>query len=392
MQLPQDELQSLMSKINSSSEETRKLFFELLEEGSLLSVTNLYKIATNSNIRKLYFDFLSKGCNKKVASVIANIDYVYKYDFKLINKFLLALNLDKPYEKLSKELSGLLKEYSQTKKLSDFVEYVVNINFGEIAKVAPIVAEYSAGMQLIFVSNHYKRGTKKFDEESLTFEFDITNYLKENYLTVFEINDLYITHPLTSRKVGLIPPEWLSEVKEENLTEIRDAVYNAIVKFDLERDEERFVQDLSNIIKKKAQVEHLGSGDVGEVYKVTIGEEKAFCIKLFKKSYIEESDYDEVHYFKINLIHGEYQEPLIALFVNEHSNEFVKMYFGQISVIVFRQNDGFMVTEYLGEDIVPTDTCNKDGIYKIRGRDRKPAHFINGKIIDFGDVFISKIS
>jgi hypothetical protein len=90
-------------------------------------------------------------------------------------------------------------------------------------------------------------------------------------------------------------------------------------------------------------------------------------------------------------VHGQYVEVQTGIYVNEHSNDFVKMYFGRVSP--YNTSDGFLVTQFLSEDITPeSSVANNINGYQILSYDSWEGHnIINGKIIDFGGVDIIKI-
>ena len=53
--------------------------------------------------------------------------------------------------------------------------------------------------------------------------------------------------------------------------------------------------------------------------------------------------------------------------------------------------DGFLVTQFLSEEIEPHKSKNIQDGYKISYSDSKENNIINGKIIDYGGVTISSI-
>ena len=66
------------------------------------------------------------------------------------------------------------------------------------------------------------------------------------------------------------------------------------------------------------------------------------------------------------------------------------MYFGRVSPNY--TSDGFLVTQFLADDVAPEafGNVNTDN-YSILSGDAFGAHnIINGKIIDFGAVFVEK--
>ena len=53
--------------------------------------------------------------------------------------------------------------------------------------------------------------------------------------------------------------------------------------------------------------------------------------------------------------------------------------------------DGFLVTQFLSEEIEPHEPKTPQGGYRISYSDIKENNFIHGKIIDYGGVTISSI-
>ena len=109
------------------------------------------------------------------------------------------------------------------------------------------------------------------------------------------------------------------------------------------------------------------------------------CLKIFgedRNKFFEQNP-------NLNNIHGQHIEVQTGLFVNQHSNDFVKMYFGKVSPI--NDSDGFLVTQFLSYDTEPVQTGGtNNNKYKIYSNDAFANHnIINGKIIDFGDVHVS---
>ena len=84
------------------------------------------------------------------------------------------------------------------------------------------------------------------------------------------------------------------------------------------------------------------------------------------------------------------------MFANAHSHDFVKMYFGKVGGN--NQDDTFIVTQFLEKGIAPEKTNVINNDYQVISVDvetnseynfiRNGHNTINGKIIDFGEVYI----
>ncbi|MBR3605786.1 MAG: hypothetical protein IKL52_07140 [Candidatus Gastranaerophilales bacterium] len=125
----------------------------------------------------------------------------------------------------------------------------------------------------------------------------------------------------------------------------------------------------------------LGKGNYAKVYKISIDKAMPTCLKIFPAS-VNTSN---------NPYHGRNVEVQLGLFLNQHSEDFVKMHFGK--VCDFKRRDGFLVTQFLGEHIIPiVDENIDDKSYHFEYYDDHKKNYIQGKIIDYGGVGITKSS
>ena len=123
----------------------------------------------------------------------------------------------------------------------------------------------------------------------------------------------------------------------------------------------------------------LGKGSYAKVYKISIEDAKATCLKVFPPS---------VNTFN-NSHHGRNIEVQLGLFLNQHSDQFVKMHFGKVCSA--KRRDGFLVSQFLDENTAPIINPNIDAQgYKIEYYDNHKNNFISGKIIDYGGVGVAK--
>ena len=138
-------------------------------------------------------------------------------------------------------------------------------------------------------------------------------------------------------------------------------------------------ENLSKILNKKATVKKIGKGTYAQVYKISINGAQPTCLKSFPAHKNTRN----------NPYHGRNIETQLGLFLNKHSNDFVKMHFGKVCDNIRR--DGFIVTQFLDDNIQPQIEPNIDESYKITYFDTHRNNYIQGKIIDYGGTSIEKI-
>ena len=141
----------------------------------------------------------------------------------------------------------------------------------------------------------------------------------------------------------------------------------------------KFANDLSYLLKKSVSITPLNAGVYGTGYKLSVEGGEDVVLKVFHKTNLSHGD------------HGRYAEPQAGLFANAHSNQFVKMYCGQVAG---REDlDGYLITQYLGDGVEPLESQAHMGGYNVTSSDYDPAaghNMINGKIIDFGGLNVEK--
>lgn len=134
-------------------------------------------------------------------------------------------------------------------------------------------------------------------------------------------------------------------------------------------------------------MEKLGRGEFGVGYKISVSGAEDVVLKKFHK----------ITRMAPGNSHGVGVEVQTGLFVNNHSNDFVKMYCGKI--VGSEQSDGYLITQFLAENITPIENPNIKGGYHIISRDSDAKldsyvetghNVIAGKIIEFGDVEVTK--
>ncbi len=287
-------------------------------------------------------------------------------------------------------------------KINKFCKYIDDFDFEKLHSICPATKNYSASQMLMLLDFYFKNDIREFSEETLKYKGgkDLTKFLSKNYLNASNLEKFFSIFPLTDRKVGQIPREWLKNVPEEQKEEAVFRVYQAIADFQkifLKDDEniEEFSKKISQALNREIKIEKLDSGQFGTGYKISSDGLGALCLKIFKNRSLKN-------------VHGQYDEVQTGLFVNKHSNAFVKEFFGKIATGA--QTDGFLVTQFLDDSVKPKKTSRFSKGYKIIPKDinnetvslssgasdlTKPLsldrHNIkNGKIIDFGDVTITK--
>ena len=156
-------------------------------------------------------------------------------------------------------------------------------------------------------------------------------------------------------------------------------IYAAITKFTNNPKTKDLEKALSESLNKNTKVEMIGKGTYAKVYKISIDNAIPTCLKIFPASINTHN----------NSYHGRNVETQLGLFLNQHSDQFVKMYFGK--VCDFKRRDGFLVTQFLDENTVPKIDDNIDAQgYKINYYDDHNRNYICEKIIDYGGVGVAK--
>lgn len=354
----------------------------------------------DSQVLDNVLDYMKQGYSKELATVFGNLN-TKDFDKKEIEnlyqtfseKFLKRSNAKRSdfdadfYVKLL----GTQEQYNFAKfvnrnvftnniAIKDLQEYITKIDIEQIAKLAPAVNDYSAKEWLKFIEHHYKVGNVSFTEETLTLTKDLTTYLSENYVTKQQMQECIVAYPKTNRDIGELPKGWFSEISSINKEKISSKVRAIIESFvSGSMDEKDFSAELSNLLNKEVKVEFLGVGLYGMVYKISTEGCEDVVLKKFKQGY----DWVQGH--------GSGIEVQTALFVNNHSNDFVKFYCGRVTGE--DQNDGYLITQFLGENVTPIENTNVKGGYHIKCIDANKEmehNVISGKIFDFGDVIVTK--
>jgi hypothetical protein len=137
---------------------------------------------------------------------------------------------------------------------------------------------------------------------------------------------------------------------------------------------------LTNLLKQPVNVEFIGSGEIGYVYKLSVGG-KNYKLKLFKENIL----------YKFNGSHGNSVELSSGMFAKKHANKnFVKTYFGRFG----ENNDGYIVTDFLEKDKsykYPEETFKSYFCKNMSITDGKYGeNDINGTIVDFGGAYITQ--
>ncbi|MBQ4646262.1 MAG: hypothetical protein IJB79_02825 [Candidatus Gastranaerophilales bacterium] len=288
---------------------------------------------------------------------------------------LIRRNFQKTYD-FSLEFCDFIERNQEYKdSAQDFEEYIKQIDFEELFEIAPIVKKYTDCEILNFLETHYLKNTTTFKKEDLIFE-NLDNFLSENYIDSKTINKLLNSYPLTSRKIGEIPNDWLE--KTNNKEKATKEIFALISAFQHHKDTTIFENELSKILNKKASVEKLGAGNYGTAYKIEIENAISTVLKTF---HTRDFTFNENW-------HGRNIEPQVGLFANNNSSKYVKMYFGRVCTKM--QRDGFMVTQYLDENITPQKTSESENSKVMMSHsDTFFDNVIEGKIIDFGGIFIT---
>ncbi len=261
---------------------------------------------------------------------------------------------------------------------SDFIDYIEQIDGKKLIEDFPTMQEYSSIEIIDFYTYHYAAGTKTFNAETLSLDKDFTTYLAKNYTDAYELTRLLNAYPLTSRNVGELPNGWLDSISPEAKTQKANEVYDAITEFQKKEDLIQLTNSLKEILKKDVIIDHLGSGAIGSVYKISISGTEPVCLKIF---------YEGKEEYGVSR-HGQHIETQVALFANRHSNEFAHMYFGKVSGL--NNDDGYMVTQFIEISTKPIQSASDTNSYYLKCADDHGGNFIGQTCIDFGKLKIIK--
>lgn len=354
-------------------------FSQYLSDG--FNYDDAHNIAFTPENSELYQEYTYLGYDSKTSAIMANIANI---EFYYDSEIAALIDSIKATENSDIRVSQLISDYLKNNpdiNLSEFTRYINGINFEKLSDVAPDIKTFGPKELLEFADYHYKLGTVDFSKEALTLSEDMTQYLKENYVDAKTLTDLLIKFPATNRNVGSMPTTWIGNVSENEKEQASNGVYNSISDFQKSKDIKQFSKEMSDILGKQVNVEELKTGNYGTGYKLEMENAPALCLKIFSSD--EDKDKNMLN------IHGQHIEVQNGIFANEHSNDFVKMYFGRIAG--FNCDDGFLVTQYLDENITPVETGEKETSYKVISDDTFIGHNkINGKIIDFGGIRVEE--
>ncbi len=345
------------------------------------NIDDAKNIITNPNAQCMFENFAAQGYEEKNAAIMTNIENIESYDSDVIYDFLTSIKASMPSEeRVSKIISKFLKDNPEV-DLKDLTDYINNIDFDNVEETAPAVKGFGPKENLKFAFYHYRAGTTDFTKENLSVDEDFTKYLTENYIDADMLTDLLTAFPATPREVGSVPEDWLANVPKELHDKSIQDIYSAVSIFQETADVETFADQISTILNKKANVAELNSGTFGTGYKISVEDAKDMCIKIFPK-HLENRN-------KTPNMHGQHVEVQNGIFANKHSSDFVKMYFGRVASL--RHKDGFLVTQFLGNNIIPVITGKDKTNYKVSSGDCFMGHnIINGKNIDFGGMIVEK--
>lgn len=310
--------------------------------------------------------FPSNYTKKEVSSLVSQIDSISNSDI----------------EKSAKAVSKFLVKMKNI-NVEDFNKYIQNTDFKKLYKLAPYIKDYTPEQFLTFFDFYYKNNVKEFDKTTLTFKNDVTEFLSKNYVNADKLQDLFTLFPLTSRKMGSVPQEWLSCVAPKEQEEAINNLYKAISDFEQttqgKKCAKKFQNELSKILNRTVKVKIIDNGAYGIGYKISSLGANSLCLKTFFDEKLKEDVVNR---------HGQFIEPQTAIFANLHSKEHVKCFFGKLAT---EQNTGgFLVTQFLDENTIPFENEPIKG-YSLKAIDvSQTRNRINGKIIDFGYTQIKK--
>ncbi len=369
-------------KLSALEDNLQEEIVELIKNDKVVNHEDSCMIAFDEATKEKFDNYTEGGgIEPKTASILANISGIENYDINAVCKLLDSINATQTSKSRTSFVVEKFLRKNSWLDLEDFSSYINKIDFQELEKIAPDIALFEPEQYLTFASYWYLDKKTTFNKNDLNFG-GMTSYLADNYVDAIDLSELLGAFPATDRRVGKMPPGWLSGCKSES--QLKEEVYQAIERFQKTKDIDDFSKKLGNIIQKEVSVEKTGSGIYGTVYRISVKGANDVCLKLFDQI-------GNITNSSSNL-HGEHIEVQTGLFVNKHSCEFVKLYFGQVSPS--NTNDGFLVTQYIDNDTIIDKSTGQDAInWEITTKDADKTtgkNTIQGLIIDFGLVEIKK--
>lgn len=355
-------------------------FIRLIASKSVTCIKDAENICLNENIKEKYNDILGFSYKGKEASIMANMSITNGSNYDVISGLLKSLVVENDFgSNVAKSIDDYLNK-NEALDIKKFTEYINSIDKNELEKISQNYKDYTFEQRLNFFDYHYKLGTTDFSIENMTLPSDLTMYLTQNYTDRVQLTELFYKYPATSRNVGEIPKSWLKNIPKEEQQDAKEKIYLAISDFQKKNYIEDFAQDLTDILGMEVGIRELNTGVFGTCYEISAEGEKSMCLKKFLLNPREKHP-----------AHGQHIEVQTGLFVNEHSNDYVKMHFGKVSPEGFK--DGFLVTEFLDGYTPPTENTNiKDGYSIICYDTSDGRNQIAGKIYDFGGIEVKKIN
>ena len=368
---------------NSKGKEGLFNFLSMIEKD--INFDDASNILLKTAVGKRYENFKKVGYDDKISSVLANIKNIDYCSNESANTLAdLISNLDsnsKGTERISEIISSYVRVCDENvlKDILPVCEYLKKLDIEKLHKIAPYSKNFSAGQLFNFAEYHSKN--EQADVSKLELKYpDLTSLVQNKYVSESNMSKLLGIFPLTERKIGELPKDWLKSRSKDEKEDITNEVYSLIGRFQKIRNTEKLEEGLKNILQKNVSVEPIGEGKFGICYKVSVEGCRDCCLKIFYKFPL----------FKAVLpVHGAHVEPQAGMFLNSHSKDFVKMYFGKVAGK--NDNDGFLVTQFLDEKTVPyiNQSAKADG-YKIHHFDLNEENMVKNITIDYGGAEIYK--
>ena len=393
---------------NTNKKEHNELIYNFEEKQNKIMAAMREYLKLNDEQYKTALQLVGRGLNKDIVPFIVLNEQSYNRVMQMQSKGIhpdiisrIALlpidnidglcNLISKLEKITSNkgdnIEGISKvlERNPNIDLNAFISYIDQIDFDSLYKLVPSMKDFTQDQMIRFLCYHYKAGNKNFDADTLTLTSDFTNYLKENYVNYYKMNEILTVFPLTKKDVGTIPDGWLSNIENSKRAETTKAIYATITEaqklmdgttFDFVKVATFLEEQLSKILNTNVSVKYLGNGAYGSGFRISINGTDDLCLKLFRTKENRLPQY-----------HGQGVETQTALFVNEHSSDYTNFYFGRVADKY--SNDGFYVTKFISRDIQRTPTKTKPTDYKITNGDAyNNDNQIWGTIVDFGGTII----
>ena len=241
--------------------------------------------------------------------------------------------------------------------------------------------------------------TMALNQENVSFKgknVNLTRLFREKFGSKSFFLELMRKCPDINRNIGSLPVQWIRDIsKYKALIQLRTreiqeafadfAFFETFSRRDiahLEKAMKILSSKLTAILGKNVSVEYFGSGWIGNVYKITCGQDK-FALKTFNPPSVGYNDY----------FHGQIVEPIIALYASKRSTKgaFSKFFMGRAGGGY--DKDAYMLTQFIDDSNARKSRIKNDMLKRrsdiVIHVDDRESNKINDTVVDYGCVTLN---